>query len=184
MRQKTDSVNPYLIATSSYRTKQNALAETKEYKEMMAEAEKIAARIMKVAQTGKTAEAMIRHEMHLQAMDKLLNKNPSATEQTYMKKAEIGYKMIDAAVKQMRRNPQEYFESNRSLEGVGEDIRQFPKQRMEKHIRTGITRLSNRRLDTTDDRRLILDARTVLAKATLTKLKDLHGNLLKNHKQQ
>ncbi len=177
MNRKT---NPLIVLASNFAIDQGKLEQTAEYANLMGYAKKMTAAILDAAIKGKTVEELIKFEISLQAADRIMNKNPTANEHAYMKSAEAGYKMITAAVDQMRDDPAGYFKANASLKEVGDDYKKFPTSRLSTHLNANVQRLRNRVIDLPEPQKMILEARVALAKATLSKLKDLHNQVVKD----
>lgn len=173
--------DPVLVMASKFRFDQERLERTREYESLMKDVGKMTAAILNVSKKGKTVEELIKYETTLQKADRLINITPTANEEAYMKSAEAGYKMISAAVEQMREDPAAYFKANASLKEVGDDYKKFPTSRLSTHINANVQRLRNRAIDLLEPQKILLEARVALAKATLGKLKELHNTVVKSY---
>lgn len=120
-------------------------------------------------------EDLVRQEMTLQRLDLLAAETEE--DRKSVESARTDYKQIDGTIRQMRRNPDEYFQGNMGMRDVGEDFKKFPRSKGLQQLAANRARFRNRAafLPATD--RLIWDARIKLADETERRLKKLHRDL-------
>ena len=121
-------------------------------------------------------DSMMRLEKRFQQID--YRDARTALGKSSAQKAANDYKQIDAAIAQMRSDPQGYVLANESLQTDGLKL---PAARGPNQIRANIARLQNRNNFPSPEYEAIWKARIKLAKATQRQLAELHAATIERY---
>ncbi len=173
-----DARNFGKLMSATVRSRNN-MRQTPEALEAIENDKRLAAFITALMDKASSVEDLVRQEMVLQRLDKLLAQ--SEQDKSSIENAERDYRKLAKIVEQMRRNPAEYFEANLSLRETRDDFSKMPRARGPEQINANKTRLQNRALFAPEEQRAVWKARIALADKTMVMFRALHDRLAKNH---
>jgi hypothetical protein len=127
-------------------------------------------------------EDLIRQEMVLQKMDLLAAQ--SEQDRKSIDCARLDYRQIDASIRQMRRNPDEYFRGNMAMREIGGDFRRFPRSRGLRQLAANRARFRDRAAFLPGSESVIWYARVRLADKTEVMLRKLHRELAESFERK